>query len=171
MRRNLLNRTLPPALEDYRDILRKELRNRKRINPKYSLRDFAKHLGLTPSHLCEVMKNKKRLSEKTAGLITRNCNMPHLAARRFRYLTVAVSGRSLYKRNMARQGLKLTFMPKAKTQLREFIQPEKNLDTMIDLFTIEPKPRYTLQMRHRLLMTLSVPPKTKLDTSLPSTYA
>jgi transcriptional regulator with XRE-family HTH domain len=46
-------------------LLREELTRRIRVNPKYSLRAFARHLGLSPSYISLVL-NGKRKPEKEA---------------------------------------------------------------------------------------------------------
>lgn len=43
-------------------ILRRTLQKRKEKNRHYSLRAFARDLDISPSYLCEVLKNKHTLS-------------------------------------------------------------------------------------------------------------
>ena len=47
---------------NYRLILKDHLRRRQEINPRYSLRAFAKKLGISPSKVSEVISGKKRIS-------------------------------------------------------------------------------------------------------------
>lgn len=58
---------------DYREILKYQLKQRQEMNPKYSLRAFAKKLSLSPSKVSEVLSGKKRLSvervEEIAGVL------------------------------------------------------------------------------------------------------
>lgn len=48
--------------EDIKSFLRKELRRRREKNPRYSLRAFAKFLGVSDSFLSQVMRGKYLLS-------------------------------------------------------------------------------------------------------------
>jgi uncharacterized protein (TIGR02147 family) len=51
---------------NYREYLRDTLIGQIRKNPRFSLRAFAKRVGLAPSNLSEVIRGKKNLSEKSA---------------------------------------------------------------------------------------------------------
>jgi len=51
---------------DYRETLREELASRCRINPRYSLRAFARDVGLAPSRLSEIFSGKQGLSREAA---------------------------------------------------------------------------------------------------------
>jgi uncharacterized protein (TIGR02147 family) len=53
----------------YRDLLKGLLAERIRQNPRYSLRGFARHLGVQPSLLSEVMGGRRRLTAETAAKI------------------------------------------------------------------------------------------------------
>lgn len=53
----------------YRDILKSELSNRKIVNPSYSLRAFARDLGVAPPVLSSVMNGKKGFSADKARKI------------------------------------------------------------------------------------------------------
>lgn len=46
----------------YNQYLKRELEKRIHKNPRYSLRNFARHLGLSASHLSRVLNGKKKLS-------------------------------------------------------------------------------------------------------------
>ena len=52
--------------KDYRDLLRQFHEDRKKENPLYSLRAFARDLSLTPSQLSLVLNRKKGLSAERA---------------------------------------------------------------------------------------------------------
>lgn len=47
---------------DYRAFLNQKLKRRIEKNPAYSLRAMAKHLGLAPSMLSDVLSGKRNLS-------------------------------------------------------------------------------------------------------------
>lgn len=60
---------LPTTYTDYRNLLREELAVRCQINPKYSLRAFARDIDLAPSRLSEVLSGKQGLSRQVAEKI------------------------------------------------------------------------------------------------------
>ena len=51
---------------DYRKALAKELKERQLRNPGYSLRSFARDLGLSPAALSQVMSGKRHFSKGNA---------------------------------------------------------------------------------------------------------
>lgn len=57
---------------DFRDILRRKYVERSSKNPRYSLRAFARDIGLSPSRLSEVMHGKQNLSRRSAFRIAGN---------------------------------------------------------------------------------------------------
>lgn len=59
---------------DYRDLLRDELAARQLRKPTYSLRAFSRDLGVSPSHLSDLLILKKNLSEAKAGEILERLN-------------------------------------------------------------------------------------------------
>jgi DNA-binding Lrp family transcriptional regulator len=52
---------------DYRTQLKTQLARRREVNPRYSLRAFAKKLGLSPSKLSEILAKKRNLGAVRAG--------------------------------------------------------------------------------------------------------
>ncbi|HXH75222.1 MAG TPA: hypothetical protein VNJ08_09675 [Bacteriovoracaceae bacterium] len=52
---------------DYQAVMLNELSYRKSSNPAYSLRSFARDLGLSPSRLSEILTRKGDLSPEKAG--------------------------------------------------------------------------------------------------------
>lgn len=54
---------------DYRDFIRRELEERSQLNPRFSLRAFARILDLSPSFLSEVLSEKRGLSVDVAANI------------------------------------------------------------------------------------------------------
>jgi uncharacterized protein (TIGR02147 family) len=72
--------------DNYRHYLRAVLADRTSKNPAYSLRAFAKNLGLAPSYLSAVMNGKKSLSPDTAYAVTEKLNLGEQEAAYFRVL-------------------------------------------------------------------------------------
>ncbi|NRA67396.1 MAG: TIGR02147 family protein [Pseudobacteriovorax sp.] len=54
---------------DFRSFLAQELLVRQERRPKYSLRAFSRDLGTSPSLICNVLKNRRGISEDTAYAI------------------------------------------------------------------------------------------------------
>jgi uncharacterized protein (TIGR02147 family) len=54
----------PPAAHDINSLLRERLRAAKRRNPRFSLRSFAKQLGIDHSTLSQVLRSRRRLSPR-----------------------------------------------------------------------------------------------------------
>jgi len=63
------------VVENYRLWLVKELHDRKRRNPAYSLRSFSKSLGISAAGLSQVLSGKRPLSHKAALKIVERCAM------------------------------------------------------------------------------------------------
>lgn len=60
---------------DYRDYLRDELERRLAKNPTYSLRAFARHLGISPQMLSFVVNRKKNISSGVAAQFADRLNL------------------------------------------------------------------------------------------------
>ena len=58
------------AKADYRLLLEQEYLARKQRNPMYSMRTFARHLGVSKTALCEVLARKRHLSRRNAQTIS-----------------------------------------------------------------------------------------------------
>ncbi len=109
--------------EDYRDFLRNELKLRQKLNAKYSLRDFAKHIGLSPSHLCEVLKGKKGISRNKAQRMCVVFGFGSPTSMCFQFLVAAQSGRSKVERNGAAMTLRTRhFMARAFKDLHSYME-------------------------------------------------
>ena len=89
----------------YREILKAELKKRKSLSPKYSLRDFAKDLGFSPAHLCYVLQGKRGISGEKAQKISNALGFKNVMSRSFRYLVLSSSARSRVGKLMAAQAL------------------------------------------------------------------
>ncbi len=53
------------------EFLSEELRRRVRLNPRYSLRSFAKHLRLSPGALSEILRGRRDLSLKSVPSVAK----------------------------------------------------------------------------------------------------
>lgn len=65
------------------EILRDEFERRRRVNPRYSQRSFAKHLGLAAGELSEVLSGKRKMSLKMGLRVARVLGMTTLEIREF----------------------------------------------------------------------------------------
>ncbi len=54
----------PKNLEQFRLSLQSELVRRMRVNPKYSLRAFARFLEIDPSSLSQYLRGRRKFTEK-----------------------------------------------------------------------------------------------------------
>jgi uncharacterized protein (TIGR02147 family) len=109
--------------QDYRSILRAEFERRARQNARYSLRAFARQIGLPSTRLSDVLLHKQGLSKKTAYLIAKKLGYSARESEFFALLVEAESGRSRLARETARK------------QLREF-QEDAPLQVGLDAFRV-----------------------------------
>lgn len=89
----------------YTDILESELNFRKRVNPRYSMRGFAKLLNTSPSSLSEILKKKQGLSKNKAQIICQKLNFSEPETDYFCTLVEFHNGRTLSKRKLAQDQL------------------------------------------------------------------
>ena len=68
---------------NYHEILSEKFKERKRVNPRYSLRAFAKDLKISPSRLSDVLANKGKLSVSKGRVIAKCLHLAPLAAADF----------------------------------------------------------------------------------------
>ena len=120
----------PQNTFDYRDVLKTELAKRKALSPKYSLRDFAKDIGISPSLLSYVLSGKKGLSRKSAQKVATALTLTNIIGRYFCLLVASINGRSRRVRNAAKQGLKSS----PTYQGKEILRPENRDYSTISLF-------------------------------------
>lgn len=67
--------------EDFKTYLQEELILRCKKNPAYSLRSFAKSLGLSPSFLSKILNGQRRITDQVFQKITTQLNLePQLIA-------------------------------------------------------------------------------------------
>lgn len=88
--------------EDYRQILKNELTRRCGNNALYSLRAFARDIGVSPSQLTEVLGGKHGLSGRKAKTVSQNLGFNKEETNFFVDLVEATHGRSEVKRELAK---------------------------------------------------------------------
>ena len=79
------------SFDNYRSYLKAEQANRVQNDPQYSLRTFAKFLGLAPSMLSDVTRNKRGLSLRCAKSVAHRLGLDHREAEYF-LLLVEIDG-------------------------------------------------------------------------------
>lgn len=93
------------GVPDYRIILRSELAERCKHNPNYSLRAFARDLGIAPSRVSEILSGKQGLSRKAALSIAERLGLSTEEAEAFADLVDCRHCRTLDGRERARRRL------------------------------------------------------------------
>jgi uncharacterized protein (TIGR02147 family) len=86
---------------DYRDILKDDFERRKLKNSSYSLRAFARDIGLLPSRLSDVLNGKQGLSDEKAVSIAQKINLNEEEKDYFLNLVRSRHGRSRIARTFA----------------------------------------------------------------------
>ncbi len=86
---------------DFRDVLRKELAVRSKRNPAYSLRAFARDLGVSASRLSEITTGHQPMSLATGSKIAKALGYDAARASYFTDLVAAECGRSPKQRGAA----------------------------------------------------------------------
>jgi uncharacterized protein (TIGR02147 family) len=86
---------------DYRDALRDILAIRMKQNPRYSLRAFARDLGLVPSRLSEIINKKQGLSRNAAEKVSKKLHLDNDLCELFCDSASALHSRSPSERRMA----------------------------------------------------------------------
>lgn len=105
---------------DWVEFLHCELRERAQKNPRYSLRAFARDLGLSPSRLSELMRKQGNLSEVSAQAILRALSAEPSKAQHFALLYQSQLAKSELERAQAeRQLQELAHFQKARALLLE----------------------------------------------------
>jgi len=92
-----------PQLRSYRAWLTLILKEKKSTNARYSLRAFARDLGLPPAHLSQVLKNNGGISPRVAKQITQRLAMSESETEWFCLLVRAEDSRSKKDRIEAQQ--------------------------------------------------------------------
>lgn len=87
---------------DFRNILGRELEKRCKQNARYSLRAFARELGLSPSRVSEVLSGKQGLSRNAATKVASVIGLEGRDIELFCDLVESQHGRSQLNRDLAR---------------------------------------------------------------------
>lgn len=93
-------------MQSYREILKNEFEQRNLKNSRYSLRSFARDLGLSPSRLSEVLNGRYGLSRKASEDIANRLSFSKSEKERFCDLVDLSHARSKTKKELARIRLK-----------------------------------------------------------------
>lgn len=99
------------SVSDYRVVLKDELERRCTKNPRYSLRAFAKDLGVGPSRLSEILSGKAGISKSRALAFAKRLGLSAGEASRFADLVESTHARSPIKRELARVRLEKFIVP------------------------------------------------------------
>lgn len=106
---------------DYRSILREEFERRSKSNPSYSLRAFARNLGLTPNRVSEIFRHKQGLSPRTAAKVSKNLGLSQIEQEEFCSMIEAEHARSSVARKSARNRLdQMAARPETRIELNRF---------------------------------------------------
>jgi plasmid maintenance system antidote protein VapI len=70
---------------DIRRILKRELEKRQKINPRYSLRGFAKNLQISPSFLSEIIAKKRTMTLSMLSKISRRLNFTEAQIKKLKH--------------------------------------------------------------------------------------
>ena len=107
---------------DYRELIKAEFHRRRISDPFYSLRTFAKDLGLSPIYVSYLLRFKRGLSKHNALPVAHAMGLNGSVARRFCLLVNAQSARTAAQRNVAKQGLQKKFIKEAESELIKRLQ-------------------------------------------------
>ena len=99
------NHFMVDANQDYREILREQFESRVRKNPRYSLRAYARDLGVAPSRIVEVLNHKRGLSRMVALRMSSRLGFTEAETQTFLQLVDFAHGRSHAVRSQAASAL------------------------------------------------------------------
>src|SRR5689334_9211079 len=83
-------------------LLQREYESRCARNSRYSLRAFARDVGLSPGGLSQVLRGRMGLSEKTASRIAERLGWSRPEQIHFRDLTISQYSKNRQQRELAR---------------------------------------------------------------------
>jgi uncharacterized protein (TIGR02147 family) len=78
-----------------KQFLNEELARRQKTNPRYSLRAFARHVGLSPGELSELLRGKRKLSLKAAVRVAKSLALNQTETKHLLYLSQLERGEGL----------------------------------------------------------------------------
>jgi uncharacterized protein (TIGR02147 family) len=110
--------------DSYTTILERELEGRCRNNPRYSLRAFARDLGISPSRLSEVLRGRYGMSRKAAEAISDRLGFSAQERERFCDLVESRHARNRTQRKLA------------ETRLLKYVDDGKTRSLNLDTFAI-----------------------------------
>lgn len=102
----------------YKETLKSALLQRQEVDGQYSLRQFAKDIGVSPSLLSEVLNDKHGLSRNKALLICRNLGLSQTECKIFCDSVEAEHARNSLVKNAAKERL-ANHLSKSQVQLLE----------------------------------------------------
>jgi uncharacterized protein (TIGR02147 family) len=108
------------TMQSYREILKNEFEQRNLKNARYSLRSFARDLGLSPSRLSEVLNGRYGLSRKASEDIADKLSFSKTEKERFCDLVDLSHARSKTKKELARLRLKKNILKYKTMELDAF---------------------------------------------------
>lgn len=97
---------LPQENLDYVSLLKKYFALRKKRNPRYSLRKYAKDLEITPMHLSYILRGQRGLSRRKAEIVAKVLRLSYKDRKTFLQIVSALSARASGERNLAQLGLR-----------------------------------------------------------------
>ena len=98
--------TLMDQINNYRDILKETLVERQKVNASYSLRAFAKSIGLSNSQLSRILNEKQGLSIEKAKHVAEKIGFNKKEEQVFCLMVQATDARSKKQRDIAINELK-----------------------------------------------------------------
>lgn len=104
---------------DYRTILKREFETRKLRRPAYSIRAFARDIGVSGSRLCAVMSGRYGLSASTAKLISSKLHYTTQQTSYFVDLVESKHSRTKLGREQALKRVKAISVPEVFEQISE----------------------------------------------------
>jgi uncharacterized protein (TIGR02147 family) len=104
------------SVGDYRKLLKETLEDRCQVNPRYSMRAFARDLKISSSRLSQILHGKQGLSEDRALEIARLLGLSTREAEIFRTQVRASDSRSKSKRRVAEIELESRQLASSPTQ-------------------------------------------------------
>jgi uncharacterized protein (TIGR02147 family) len=140
---------------NYRRILKEHLDHRVASNPRYSLRAFARDLGISASRLSAVLKGQQGLSETSATNLANRLGMDARTAQQFILMVLAADSRSKRRRTDAMRLLNSS--SSAETHEDEFLQADSREVLQLSLHLnseLMPNLEQALtELKHQLLST------------------
>ena len=107
---------------DYREIISQAFHKKREINPRYSLRAFARDISVSPSRLSEVMTGKGELSREKAVVVAKKLALPPMLTLDFPDMIDVRSAPSESER--ARAAARIEKRKKSSKKTRKFFNDE-----------------------------------------------